>query len=303
MHAAALRYLDAVARYGSIRRASLALNISASAINRQILQLEELLGVELFERRASGMDPTEFGDIVIEHARRTLHDFEAVKSEIAHARQRLFGTVRIATLDSLTVHLLPHAMIAFRKQHPEVNFSIETGDPSRIVRMIRNDAADIGLTFGPQTESGLAVRHRVPANLCAIMHRDHELAGRKSLSVFDCADADIIIQGDSGPISDVLGDEIVAVKRSARPIVTSDSIIASKATIVYGGCIGFFTRFGFLEELRAGTLVAIPLVEQGPASLSLAMVVASTRRVSRPVDAFIDFFADILEAEAAAAVA
>lgn len=298
MHAAALRYIDAVARFGSIRRAAGELNISASAINRQILQLEEALGIELFERRASGMKPTEFGEMVVEHARRTLHDFEAVKSEIGYGRRRLSGTVRIATLDSLTVHVLPQAMISFRREHPDVVFRIETGDPAGINRLIANDSADVGLTFGSRSFTGIEVRHEVPAPLCAIMHVDHPLARRKRLSLFDCEKHDIIVQEDSGPVGDFLGDEIVALKRVSRPILISDTIVASKACILTGGCVGFFTRLGFLQEIEAGIVVAVPLAEEAPSSLTLVTIVSSTRRTGRAVDAFVADLSKALDAEA-----
>jgi len=299
MHAAALRYIDAVARFGSIRRASEELNISASAINRQILQLEDEFGVELFERRASGLKPTEHGTLVIEHARRTLHDFEAVRSEIGDSQGRLTGLVRIATLDSLTIHILPRAMIDFRKRHPGVSYRIETADPAGVTRLVSNDSADIGLTFKTQAHPGLAVVHEVPASLCVIMRKDHPLAGRDRLSVFDCHSSEVILQEDSGPVGDFLGSEIAAVKRRSTPVLVSDTMVASKALILRGAGIGFFTRFGFIQELEAGDVVAVPLSDERPSSLKLVAVVSSTRRTTRAVDTFLEELGQVLSSEAA----
>src|SRR5258708_10186529 len=63
MHAAVLRYLDIVAREGSIRKAAAALRIASSAVNRQILNLEDELGVALFDRRRDGVRPTPAGEL------------------------------------------------------------------------------------------------------------------------------------------------------------------------------------------------------------------------------------------------
>lgn len=297
MHHAALRYIDAVARYGSIRRASDELNISASAINRQILQLEEQFGVELFERRASGLKPTEHGRLVIEHARQTLHAFEAVRSEIAESLGNLTGTVRIATLDSLTVDILPRAIISFRKKYPGVRFRIETADPLAVTRSVSNDSADIGLSFESDEQPGIAVLHSVPAPLCVIMHKDHPLSCQKRLSAFDCQPADVILQEDSGPVGAFLGAEIATIKRRSAPILVTDTIVASKALILRGEGIGFFTRFGFIQELEAGTVVAVPLEEERPSSLCLATIVSSTRKTTRAIDMFAERLAEILDAE------
>jgi len=297
MHAVALRYLDAVAKFGSIRKASDQLNISASAINRQVLQIEEQLGVELFERRASGMTPTEIGQMVIDHIRRTLHDFEVVKGEISHQKSQLTGLVRISTLDSLTMHVLPKAIIDFRRRYPGVIFQIETADPPGVSRLVSIDSADIGLTFERQAHPGIEVVHAMPASMCAIMHSDHALADSSSISVYDVPQDEVILQEDTGPIGEFLGSEFAEVKRNAVPILVSDTIVASKALIVGKAGIGFFTRFGFLEELEAGSLRAVPLTESGAASLTLAMVIPAGRRQTRAVGMFVKHLKSVLDGE------
>ena len=66
MHAAVLRYFDHVARHGSIRKAADALAVASSAVNRQILRLEDEMGVALFERGRSGVRPTPAGELLFE---------------------------------------------------------------------------------------------------------------------------------------------------------------------------------------------------------------------------------------------
>ena len=62
MHATILRYLDQVAKTGSIRRAAEKMNVASSAVNRQILKLEDDLGVKIFERRGNGVRLTPAGE-------------------------------------------------------------------------------------------------------------------------------------------------------------------------------------------------------------------------------------------------
>ncbi len=74
LHSQLLRYLDEVARAGSIRKASEKLNISSSSINRQILALEDELGSPIFHRLHRQLRLTQTGEILIDHVRRTLKD-------------------------------------------------------------------------------------------------------------------------------------------------------------------------------------------------------------------------------------
>ena len=113
MHAAVLRYFEAVAEDGSIRRASERLHISPSAVNRQILKLEDYLGTPLFERRPDGMRLTDAGQLVLRHAQTTLHDFARLRGDIDKLRGVVSGDVTITTLDSLNVQFLPEALAEF----------------------------------------------------------------------------------------------------------------------------------------------------------------------------------------------
>ncbi len=123
MHAAALRYLEKVARAGSIRQAAERLNVAASAINRQILKLEDEFGVQLFQRLPRGLRLTPAGDLAVRHARATLHDFERLRGQISELKGVKSGVVRIACLDSLLAHVLPEVITAFNRRHPAVTFS------------------------------------------------------------------------------------------------------------------------------------------------------------------------------------
>ena len=93
MHAAVLRYFEAVAEAGSIRRASERLHISPSAVDRQILKIEDFFGTPLFERRPNGMRLTDAGQLVLRHARETLHDFARLRPTARRHRQPMISCV------------------------------------------------------------------------------------------------------------------------------------------------------------------------------------------------------------------
>src|SRR5258708_13945765 len=74
LHSRMLRYLDEVARCGSIRQAAERLNVASSAINRQILALEAELGTPIFHRLPRRLRLTATGEVVISHVRETLKE-------------------------------------------------------------------------------------------------------------------------------------------------------------------------------------------------------------------------------------
>ena len=96
LHSTLLKQIDAVARAGSIRAAAGQLNVSASSINRRILQLEEDLGAPLFHRSRTGMRLSSAGEILIAHVRQTLRDAARMEGRLEELSGLKGARVRVS---------------------------------------------------------------------------------------------------------------------------------------------------------------------------------------------------------------
>ena len=285
MHAAVLRYFEAVAEDGSIRRASERLHISPSAVNRQILKLEDHLGTPLFERRPDGMRLTDAGQLVLRHARDTLHDFARLRGEIDNLRGIVSGDVTIATLDSLTVHFLPEAVAGFIAIHPAVQVRVVALDPVETMHSVAQGNTDLGLTFSPARRRGITQLEDVPSPMCAIMTPDHELATRASLTLDECASFPLMYQDHSASMQPFFRNEMEAFKSAHKPVAISNTLAVLKRLLLRGVGIAFYTRLGFAEELAGGRLVAVPLEDDRLSTLRLCLIGPSDRLPTVAADA------------------
>src|SRR5262249_56888706 len=129
MQRAVLRSFAHVARQGWIRKAAEALSVASSAVNRQILRLEDEIGVPLFERSRSGVRPTAAGELLLRHVRETQNEFQRARAEIASLSGTVSGTVRIVSLESIVARVLPQNVADMAVPHPPVNLTVLTGDP------------------------------------------------------------------------------------------------------------------------------------------------------------------------------
>ena len=277
MHAAVLRYFEAVAEEGSIRRASERLHISPSAVDRQILKLEDHLGTQLFERRPNGMRLTDAGQLVLRHTRDTLHDFARLRGDIDNLRGIVSGEVTIATLDSLTVHFLPEAVARFVAAHPAVLVRVIALDPVEAMHSVAQGNADLGLTFSPARRRGISLLADVPSPMCAIMTPDHELAARKSVTLDECGACRLMYQDHSASMQPFFGNEMEAFKSAHKPVAISNTLAVLKRLLLRGVGIAFYTRLGFAEELASGRLVAVPLEGERLSTLRLCLIAPSDR--------------------------
>ena len=124
IHSRLLRYLDEVARCGSIRKAAVTLNVAASAINRQIIALEQQLGTPLFERLPGQMRPTAAGEVLITHARETLKHHRKAIERIETLKDGRFASASIATVGGLSNDMLSYALAEYRRERPFTRFSV-----------------------------------------------------------------------------------------------------------------------------------------------------------------------------------
>ena len=122
-----LSYVDAVARYGSIRKAADALNIASSALNRQILDLETDLGAPLFERLPRGVRMTSAGEVFLVYCRLVISELKLVESRVEQLRGLVRGQVSVAAAESVAGELLPSAITQFQATHPNVRFQVRIG--------------------------------------------------------------------------------------------------------------------------------------------------------------------------------
>jgi len=117
-HLRLLQYVDEVARAGSIRRAAERLNVTASAVNRRIMDLEEELDTELFERRPRGVRLTAAGETFLRYVRAQSADVERMRSQIEDLKGLRRGVVRIACSQALAPDFLPDEIAKYRVRYP-----------------------------------------------------------------------------------------------------------------------------------------------------------------------------------------
>jgi DNA-binding transcriptional LysR family regulator len=278
MHAAVLRYLDHVARQGSIRKAAETLHVASSAVNRQILRLEAQLGEPIFERRRSGVRLTAAGEVLLRHVRDTQGDFERARAEIAGLRGVVTGEVRIVSIESLLARFLPPVIAEMTARHPQVSFTLLNVDPSHMADELRSGRNDLAVLFVDNQLRGFEVVAEFRTAVGAVMRADHPLARRRQLTLTECADFPVVMLHDRWLLDAVMATEFAESGARLAPRVVSNSIEFMRQIIKSGLGIGFFTPIGFLDEIRRGELVHVRLAERGLANSRIGIVVPSGGR-------------------------
>jgi DNA-binding transcriptional LysR family regulator len=288
MHAPVLRYFEQVARDGSIRRAAERLNVASSAVNRQILKLEREIGAELFERRRSGVALTAAGDSLLRHVRETLTDFDRTRAEIASAAGAVTGHVRIISLESLVVRFMPEVIGELAAAHPGLTLSVIVVDPGQTIDELRSGRVDFGVLFVDRRHRDVEVQHSFETSIGAVMRPDHPLARRKSVTLTECAAYPVLTLHDRWLIDAITATEFAKSGASFNTRIISNSIDFMRQTILAGLGVGFFTPVGFIDEIRRGELVHVPLAEPWLAESEIGVLTPRGKRLTPPARIALD---------------
>ena len=256
------RYVDEVARAGSLRQAAERLNMNASALQRRIQDVEEDLGAALFERLPSGMRLTAAGEVFIRWVRSQASDLERVQSQIEDLAGMRRGLVRLACSQALAAYLLPQEIARFTNAFPLVHFAVTIRDYSSAVEMLRAYEADLALVFQPGRYPDFEPIMAVGQRLVAVMAVGHPLAGRTTVRLRECADYPLALLDRTFAGRQIFDDRAAAV--SARFDVLRNYVAQTEA-------ITLQIELGAMAEMLDERLAACPVDDRDATHGSLVL--------------------------------
>lgn len=298
IHARALRYFDTIRRAGSIREAARRLHVASSAVNRQLLQLEDEIGAPLFERMPSGLKLTAAGEVFSRHVITVLQDEHRLVGELEALKGIRRGELKLISVEGLNADLLPNALQAMATRYPMVRISARSAGSAQTARALTDGDADLAIGFS--LERSEALRQCAVGRFClgAIVPPAHPLAGLAQVGLADCARYPLILAGPELSIHATMKPLFAHLKRPLSVLLETASIELAKALALRGLGVAFQTRIGMERELADGRLVHVPLVAPGKSARvlsELGVYVRAGRTLPPVLDAFIRLVAEELE--------
>lgn len=296
IHAPAVIYFDAVRRAGSIRGAARRLHVASSAVNRQILKLEDEIGMPLFERLPGGLKLTAAGEVFARHAIMVLQDAERARSELDAIKGLRTGHVELATVEGVTADLLPAVIGRMREHFPKVTIGVTAMGSRAIPEAVASGAADLGLAFALQRSAELHQIARGRFRLGAVLAPGHPLAGRRELNFAACAEFPLILAKADLSVHHLLKPAMARAGIEVKGAIETSSLELSQELVRRGLGIAFQTRIGLEEALRRGELLHIPLHDTCPIYSDLGLYARAGRVLPVAVDAFAHMLAEEIAA-------
>lgn len=252
-----LRYFVRLAQVGHYTRASEQLNISQPSLSHAVRQLEEELGVPLFERQGRNTQLTQFGAEFLDCAARTLATLdEGVTSLRRKARGE--GLIRLGFLRVLGTEYVPRLAARFLAAHPDrqIQFTFHSGRTQELLEGLADRRYDLVFCSRPAPELGLTAVPVRAQELVLIVPPGHPLAGRSGVSLAETAPYPMVcFSRDSGlrAVVDELFDALGVCPQVAWE-TEEDQVVAGLVAQGFG--IAVVPEMDVLHQLD---LVALPI--------------------------------------------
>lgn len=280
-----LRYFMAVGRLGSIRKAADELHVSASAIDRQILNAEAQFGMPLFERLPTGLRLTAAGEILMAAGGRWQKGLIELRAQIEDLRGLKRGHVDIAILDAMTKGYIPRMIQSIQQRYPGISIGLHMLGSDAIRAAITNGDVDFGICFEPQSIRDLTVRAFAEVTLGFVTLPGHPIAQLKEARFSACLGEPMIMPAK--PLAVFFQRVAVLEGISQLPLdrrVTSNNIQLIISLILEGAGIGILTSLDVASEVEAGQLAFTPIREPVLKPMTLALCTATSRTTSYAAD-------------------
>ena len=189
-----LQYFLVVAREENITKAASLLHITQPTLSRQLMSLEEELGVKLFRRGKHSIVLTEDGMLLRRRAQEIVDLAEKTAKELMHGEEAVSGEISIGCGETQNMKPLAEIMASFQQKYPDVSFHIYTAIADDVKERLENGTLDMGLLLEPVEISRYHyVRMPLKEKWQVLMRRDSRLAKREKIRPEDLVGVPLIM--------------------------------------------------------------------------------------------------------------
>jgi len=280
-----LRVFHAVAEAGSFTHAGETLNLSQSAVSRQISALEEALAVPLFHRHARGLILTEQGETLNRTVREVFAKLAMTETLLTESKEKPTGRLKVTTTVAFGSTWLAPRLKDFLDHYPEITLSVVLDDAELDLAMRE---ADVAIRMHPPRQPDLVQRHLLTISWIVYAAKSYLDAEGTPTRVEDLADHRLVIYGDYRPPVPDINWLAEAAKRAGvtrKPVLEMNSIFGMLRAVKSG--LGIAALPDYMVEETEG-LVPILADVKAP-KVDAYFVYPEELRNSKRVAVFRDF--------------
>lgn len=250
----------AVADARNFTRAAEALHLSQSTLSQHVRELEDELGVRLFDRLGRAVTLTEAGRLLQDHATRLTATLVSARRSMDELKGLERGSLVIGASTTPGIYVLPAVVAAFRRRYPGIDVSLRIANSAVIEERIRADAVDLGIVGGHILRSNeRCVATGLLDELLLIVAPTHPWAKRREVAPRELAGVQLLMREQGSATRQVTERTLRQAGVSFMPSMELDHIEAIKQAVMAGLGVAFVSTYAIRGELATHRLRALRL--------------------------------------------
>src|SRR4030095_1773343 len=231
------RHLQAfitVARLNSFTRAAKVLNLSQPALTKQVGQLEETLGIRLFDRDTRTVVLTQIGKEISPVISQLLREVEGVLFDAREVAAKNRGIVRVAALPSLCSTILPSAVARFREIHPGISVALRDVVAERVLSLVRAEEVDFGVGTLLGRDTDVRFSNLLTDRMVAGLPAGHPLEQRKTVTLRPLVRYPLVLMASGSSVRTLLDEAFASIGQLIKPAYEA-TYMSTTAAMVQAG--------------------------------------------------------------------
>jgi DNA-binding transcriptional LysR family regulator len=285
-----IRIFDSVARYQSHTRAAEKMHMTQPAVSMQMKQLEENLGISLFERQGKSLSLSSAGKELRIYSDQVIQSFDNMLEHVESIKGCESGHL-VVSVASTANHFTTRILSAFAKKYPDITISLDVTNRQKILQQLENYEPDLVIMGEPPKGLGLQSEQFMPNPLVIVAPPDHSFAQQKNLKVSDLENEKFVVREQGSGTREAIERHFHNAGVDCATTLEMSSNEAIKHSVSAGFGLGIVSLHTIELELKNNLLVILD-VEGFPLQRFWHLVTRSGKSMSPVTKAFRCFLLD-----------
>ncbi|WP_212000626.1 LysR substrate-binding domain-containing protein [Chitinophaga sp. HK235] len=257
-----LRVFHTVAKRLSFTKAAEELYISQPAVTKHIHELEQQLGMALFERIGNRIKLTRAGQLVLHHAEIIFTDYRNLEYEINQLKHTQGGLLAIGASTTIAQYLIPPLLAKFNQRYPDVKTSLSTGNTEQIEQALFEKSILLGIIEGSSKNPLLKYVEFARDEIVLIGNPKHQYGSGEPLTPNELRTIPLLMREHGSGTLEVITDELKRLKLKITDLNVAmymGSTESIKSYLHHSSCAAFISLQAVQREVEAGEFVVLPV--------------------------------------------
>ncbi len=250
-----LQVFHSVAVNLSFTKAAKELHITQPAVTGNIKELENSLGISLFNREQNSISLTKAGQILLKYTERATAEYKQIEYEIGVLRKSFSGELKIGASTTIEQYILPPILARFNKEHPEISISLYNNNTMNIEKDVISRRIDLGIVEGNVGRKEFRYVPFMKDEIVAFAHSFQPIAKKRKIGLDELIKIPIVLRESGSGTLDIITDELQKHKIKLKDMnvrVSLGSTESIKNFLANGNYMGLASVYAIKKEVAQG---------------------------------------------------